>query len=57
MPTEQDRLFDRWMSEVDRMFLRKHGVSVYDLPDMPFRDWHDDGILPEDVLDLAREWS
>lgn len=41
--SEQVLQFDAWMKEVDRAVDRRMGMSVYDLPDMPFRDWYDAG--------------
>lgn len=50
------------MGEVDTICWRQFGVSIHDLPDMPFRDSFDDGESPDefirehlaDVDDLAR---
>jgi hypothetical protein len=39
------RSFADWMQAVDR-FVYFRGVSVYDLPDCPFRDWYDERIRP-----------
>jgi hypothetical protein len=37
--------FDEWMARIDRLvYLR--GLSVYDLPDCPFRDWYDKRVRP-----------
>lgn len=39
-----DVAFDSWLGAVDRIVNERTGVSVHDLPDMPFRDWFDDGV-------------
>lgn len=38
--------FDAWMKEVDSECQRRSGVSVHDLPDCPFADWHERGVSP-----------
>ncbi|HUW09176.1 MAG TPA: hypothetical protein VM537_05565 [Anaerolineae bacterium] len=38
--------FDRWMDLVDRHCYHIAGISVYDLPDCLFADWHSDGLAP-----------
>lgn len=40
------KTFEAWMREVDRACWAKAGVSVHDLPDMPFADWYKDGMRP-----------
>jgi hypothetical protein len=40
------RSFDEWMREVDRAIARKAGLSALDLPDVPYRDWYEDGVRP-----------
>jgi len=44
--------YERWMDFVDNHVQRTVGCSVYDLPDCPFRIWHDDGMSP---LEAASE--
>ncbi len=54
MPTiKSDAAFESWMKNVDAAVLSRYGVSVYDLPDCPFRDWYDDGETPEEASVLA----
>jgi hypothetical protein len=38
--------FDEWMTRVDGVVLYLAGVSVHDLPDIPFRDMYDNGSSP-----------
>jgi hypothetical protein len=46
MDTDDNRTFDQWMQAVDLLLSRCRGVSAYDLPDCPYRDWYDDGVRP-----------
>ena len=54
--------FEQWMKDLDRICWSNYGLSIYDLPDMCFRDAYDNGQTPveffEDELgtldDLAR---
>lgn len=41
--TPDNRRFDVWMGAVDQAVYAKVGVSVYDLPDVAFRDMYDAG--------------
>lgn len=41
-----DLTFERWMQKVDELVITISGVSVYDLPDYPYRDWYDSGKEP-----------
>jgi hypothetical protein len=45
--------YDEWMLEIDRMVSAKIGLSIHDLPDMPFRDWYDAGKSPAFVVGRA----
>jgi hypothetical protein len=38
--------FPQWMQAVDDAVWSIAGVSVYDLPDCPFRDWFEDQEQP-----------
>jgi hypothetical protein len=38
--------FAAWLSEVDSIVLQTAGISVFDLPDMLFRDSYDAGEPP-----------
>lgn len=38
------RTFEEWRADVDRVILERTGMSGDDLPDVPYRDWFDDGI-------------
>jgi len=48
--------FDQWMLRVDEVTLQRTGLSVYDLPDLAFRDGYDAGDTPEQFFDeVVRE--
>lgn len=40
--------FDLWLHEVDMIVSKAVGMSVHDLPDLPFRDSFDSGDSPEE---------
>lgn len=46
--------FELWLKRVDGLILKRAGVSLFDLPDAPLRDWFDAGVIPavaaEDAL-------
>ena len=55
-----DEVFAGWLREVDEIVTGKLGMSVFDLPDLLYRDAFDAGTLPEDyvredVTDLVRD--
>lgn len=43
--------FTEWLSSLDALCIGTWGLSVADLPDMPFRDAFDDGIMAKDFFD------
>jgi len=45
--------FDSWMRSVDAWCEKLYGVSVYDLPDCCFADWHEDGMTPKSAARKA----
>lgn len=42
--TKETLSFDQWMQVVNRLVEAGIGLSTDDLPDMPYRDWYDDGM-------------
>lgn len=42
--------FPQWMIAVDGICLAAYGMSLYDLPDMCYRDSYDDGLTPEEFM-------
>ena len=47
--------FEVWMQKVDRIVRSKIGLSIDDLPDMCFSDYHADGLTPQEMARLALE--
>ncbi len=45
--TDAQKPFKDWMKQVDREVGKKVGISAQDLPDVPYADWHDDGMNPK----------
>jgi len=42
--------FEVWMQELDQICWAEIGLSIHDLPDMPFRDRFDAGLTPAEFL-------
>ncbi len=49
--------FDAWMKKVDAEVSRKVGLSVHDLPDCCFSDWHEDGVTPKSAASRAIKYA
>jgi hypothetical protein len=47
---EQDRAFVAWLMVLDHTCMAKLGLSFTDLPDQPFRDWHEADMTPAEAL-------
>jgi hypothetical protein len=47
--------FDAWYKECDGIVSRRFGVGVEDLPDAPWRDYHEDGLTPSEAIECAKE--
>lgn len=45
--------FEFWMRDVNASIMAKTGMSSMDLPDMPYRDWYDDGRSPKSAASAA----
>jgi hypothetical protein len=45
--------FTQWSARLDDAVIRRLVVSVFDLPDMPFRDWFDQGVTPVEAAELV----
>jgi hypothetical protein len=43
--------FERWMLTIDGLCRIEFGMSIYDLPDMCFRDAFDAGQSPTDFME------
>ena len=48
-----DVTYQLWMERVDKAVRREAGLSVYDLPDLPFRDWFDDEVTAAEAARMA----
>ena len=48
-----EREFEAWMAEVDANVNTRTGLSIYDLPDVAFREMFDDGETPSGVAEVA----
>lgn len=49
--------FDTWMRYVDAEVSGLLGLSVYDLPDRPYRDMYEDEYTPEEAAAEALEYA
>jgi hypothetical protein len=47
--------FEEWYARIDRLVTSKLGVGVDDLADWSSRDAYNDGLEPEDCLDIIAE--
>lgn len=45
--------YDKWLEVLDRTVIARTGLSVHDLPDVPFRDWYRDEMSPADAATQA----
>ena len=50
--------FDEFMKECDAICEAEIGVGVHDMPALCGRDFHEDGLSPQDAIDCAmEEWG
>ena len=54
--TNRDR-YEAWLNVLDEICLDEMGVSYRDFPDQCFKDWHEDGLTPEDAYYMLIEDS
>lgn len=47
--------FEEWFRTINEILINTHGVEVGDLPDHPFIDYHEEGLEPQDVVDIMLE--
>ncbi|ACU41833.1 hypothetical protein SEA_MORROW_86 [Mycobacterium phage Morrow] len=45
-----DAAFKQWMRLVDAQLLKRMGVTTRDIADRCYRDMHDDGLRPFEVV-------
>lgn len=43
--------FCDWMREVDYLSYQRFGLSIHDLPELPFRDAFESDLSPEEFMD------
>lgn len=49
--------YDKWLEAVDQQVISRTGLSVHDLPDMPFREWYNDDVDPADAALEALDYA
>ena len=47
--------FERWMRDINTILMETYQVEVGDLPDQPFVDYHEEGLEPQDVVNIMIE--
>ena len=45
--------YDTWLKECDKIVSNKIGLSLHDLPDANWADYHSDGQTPRDAVQCA----
>ena len=50
-----DETFEQWYARVDRLVMSKLGLGVDDLADWDSRGAYDDGLEPEECLEVIAE--
>jgi hypothetical protein len=53
VPNTSEAAFKKWMAEVDIAVGGRAFVSVYDLPDQPYRDWFEDEMSADEAAVAA----
>jgi hypothetical protein len=47
--------FERWMRAINDILMETYQVEIGDLPDQPFVDYHEEGLEPQDVVNIMIE--
>lgn len=50
MTVTKDTAFKHWLRLVDQLMVRRLGLTHRDIADRPWRDMHDDGVRPFEVV-------
>jgi hypothetical protein len=50
---KRKKSYTEWINEVNAAVIKKSGLSVYDLPDQPYRDWYDSGKTAKGAASAA----
>jgi len=53
----EDRAFQAWMAKVDAILVSKTGLESADLPDVCYREMHDDGDSPSQAARAAIRYA
>ncbi len=53
----QKQTFAQWKAEVNAHVMTRAGLCADDLPDMPYYDWFEDGISPQEAAQMVLEES
>jgi hypothetical protein len=48
---------EQYIAKIDRIVIAKVGLSVHDLPDVPFYDWYEDMVPPAEAAREALEYA
>jgi len=51
------QIFAQWKVQVNAHVLARAGLFADDLPDVPYSDWFEDGISPEEAAEMVLEES
>jgi hypothetical protein len=46
---------DNYIARIDRVVSATTGLSVHDLPDVPFYDWYEDEVSPKEAATMVLE--
>ena len=53
----EKQTFVQWKARVNACVIARAGVCTDDLPDVPYYDWFEDGISPQEAAEMALEES
>ena len=53
----QKQTFAQWKVEVNAHVMARAGLFADDLPDVPYYDWFEDGISPQEAAEMVLEES
>jgi len=50
-----DDVFEEWLNECDKIVTKAILLSIHDLADASWRDYHEDGLTPSQAVESANE--
>ncbi len=53
----EKQTFVQWKARVNVCVIARAGVCTDDLPDVPYYDWFEDGISPQEATEMVLEES